>query len=342
MEQLDVLIRRLPERHQEALRWFVERAGQEHPWPQPLETVSETTLLASKAKGIYKPKWSRYALSVRQTLGGSYPDLDPVTRADGTWSYAYFQENEDPAARDKEFTNRGLVACWRDKVPVGVMRQVAGRPNVRYRILGVALVAGWDAGYFFLEGFSTGGISRGPGPAAQIDLIMGIQETADDASEMFDPASIEDARERILRSIVRRRGQLSFRRALLELCGSRCAVTGCSVEEVLEAAHITPYRGDPTNHPTNGLLLRSDIHVLFDLGLVSVEPETRRVVVAPELRHTDYADLQGKQLAEPRDRSRRPTGAALAEHYRWAQLGDRGGRSRDVESAALRPGEPEE
>ena len=123
MERIETVLGRLPERHRTALRWFVERAGQEYPWPQAVDAGNERTLLASKAKGIYKPEWSEYALSVRQTLGGPYPDRDPMMRIDGTWSYAYFQENEDPAARDEEFTNRGLVACWWDRVPVGVMRK---------------------------------------------------------------------------------------------------------------------------------------------------------------------------------------------------------------------------
>ena len=89
MEPIDRVLGTLSERHQTALRWFVERAGQEGPWPQPIEAGDERTLLASRGKGIYKPRWSEHALSVRQVLGGPYPDRDPVMRTDGTWSYAY-------------------------------------------------------------------------------------------------------------------------------------------------------------------------------------------------------------------------------------------------------------
>ena len=73
--------------HQSALRWFVAHRGQERPWPGALE---DGTLLASRAKGIYKPGWSKYALSVRQSLGGPYSDRDPKLRSDGTWSFDYF------------------------------------------------------------------------------------------------------------------------------------------------------------------------------------------------------------------------------------------------------------
>ena len=148
----------LTEQHQAALRWFVTYRGRYHSWPASL---SDGTLLATKAKGIYKPRWSTYALSVRQSLGGPYPDRDPRPRPDGTWSYDYFQENIDPNLRDSEYTNIGLVQCIKDRVPVGVLRQVARRPRALYRILGLALVVGWEDGYFYLEGFSERGLAYG-------------------------------------------------------------------------------------------------------------------------------------------------------------------------------------
>ena len=151
---LEARLNALPVQHQRALRWFIDHARTIQPWPGKLD---EETLLATKAKGIYKPKWSKYALSVREVLGEPYPDREPVERQDGTWSYRYFQENRDPEALMKEFTNRGLLACRDNRVPVGVMRQTHGKPNVRYRILGVALVVDWRDGYFQLEGLSPDG-----------------------------------------------------------------------------------------------------------------------------------------------------------------------------------------
>src|SRR4051794_15454460 len=99
MEQLAELLAKLPEQHRAALLWFSERAGTDEPWPKHISSSEGETLLASKAKGIYKPNWSNYALSVRQSLGGPYQDRPPVLRADGTWVYLYFQENTDFAAR---------------------------------------------------------------------------------------------------------------------------------------------------------------------------------------------------------------------------------------------------
>src|SRR6266566_4619259 len=153
------VLARLDPRHRSALQWFVGHAETIQEWPDALE---DGTLLAARAKGIYKPEWTDYALSIRQTLDSPYGDRDPEGRPDGTWTYAYHQEGTETTARDDLFTNRGLLACMRDGVPVGVLRQITARPNPTYRVLGVALVAGWDGGFFFLEGFSADGLALEP------------------------------------------------------------------------------------------------------------------------------------------------------------------------------------
>jgi hypothetical protein len=128
--------------------------GYEQGWPG---TLPDGTLLVTKAKGIYKPSWTKYALSIRQSLGGPYPDHEPEMKADGTWSYVYHQENRDPTERDSEYTNIGLLECIKDSVPVGVIYQVKKKPAPRYQVLGVALVTRWNQGYFYLAGFSRNG-----------------------------------------------------------------------------------------------------------------------------------------------------------------------------------------
>jgi hypothetical protein len=144
--------------------------------------------------------------------------------------------------------------------------------------------------------------SSGP-PAATIDA-----RDADD--QPFDPTDLEDARRQVMRAIKERRGQAGFRRELLTAYSGRCAVTGCDVLDVLEAAHIHPYRGDETNHPSNGLLLRADLHTLFDCDLVSVEPggaDGPRFAVAPVLRDSEYGALDGRPI-----RSREPGAVPLS------------------------------
>lgn len=243
-----------------------------------------------------------------------------MRRNDGTWRYMYFQEGSDPTARDAEFTNKGLMACRRDGVPVGVMRQVSGKPNVRYDILGLALVVSWERGYFHLEGITGEGLVHRPGAEGVVPGLVQELETRQE-SEDFDPADLTDERERVLAAVVRRRGQPPFRRALLARYGSTCPVTGCSVEAVLEAAHIASYQGEASNHPANGLLLRSDIHTLFDLGLLAVDEDTLRVLLAPPLLEGPYARLRGQPLKLPSPGAA-PSREALRLHRIWAGLGE--------------------
>lgn len=110
-------------------------------------------------------------------------------------------------------------------------------------------------------------------------------------------ASIADTRQAVLRTIRQRRGQKRFRDSLISRYGPRCMVTGCDLLDVLEAAHVWPYRGQEDNHPENGLLLRADIHTLFDLDQLAVDPETLTVLLSPVLEQTgSYRSLAGTAL----------------------------------------------
>ncbi|MEA5448872.1 HNH endonuclease [Leptolyngbya sp. CCNP1308] len=148
---------------------------------------------------------------------------------------------------------------------------------------------------------------------AQFELLTERQQI--EAEGYFDVETIEDARKRINASIVQRQGQAEFRFKLLKSYGSRCPITDCDVESALEAAHIIPYQGTDTNHPTNGLPLRADIHTLFDLHLLSIQPDTYDVVIAPELIGTCYQDLVGRKLTLPEDQNTAPSRIALRTHY---------------------------
>lgn len=117
---------------------------------------------------------------------------------------------------------------------------------------------------------------------------------------------IGDAREVALRSIRLRRGQQEFREALLNQNDRCCAVTGCSLSDVLEAAHIRPYRGHAEdNNVGNGLLLRSDIHVLFDVHLLTIHPETLLIEIDETIRTGEYGSFHGQTLKCPLHPERR-------------------------------------
>ena len=156
-------------------------------------------------------------------------------------------------------------------------------------------------------------------PDEMTEMLSEISQALADAGE-FDPLNVVDSRRRILASIVRRQGQPEFRQKMLEAYHGHCAISGCPVVEVLEAAHIVAYRGKETNHPSNGLLLRADLHTLFDLGLIAINEVTMKVLLAESLSGTVYEEYHEALLKAP-DRPRdRPSGEALAEHRRQAGL----------------------
>jgi putative restriction endonuclease len=128
----------------------------------------------------------------------------------------------------------------------------------------------------------------------QID-VGSLKDVEGDAP--FDPTPQgADERERIKRGIKLRRGQVGFRNGLIDRYDAACVVTGCQVLGVLEAAHIRPYRGPRDNHPTNGLLLRSDIHTLFDLDRIGIDPDILVVSIHESLRGSEYEVLEGRKL----------------------------------------------
>jgi hypothetical protein len=135
-------------------------------------------------------------------------------------------------------------------------------------------------------------------------------------SAPFDPKNILDGRKKIFAEVFRRQGQQLFRRELLKAYGNRCCMTGCKTIWVLEAAHIVPYRGKATNDVANGLILRSDVHTLFDVGLVTVHPSSRSIVVSKDLGKSAYAKMHGKSLQEPIDPKMRPPSTVLDYHFK--------------------------
>jgi hypothetical protein len=131
----------------------------------------------------------------------------------------------------------------------------------------------------------------------------------------FDPENISDDRKRNIIESVQREGQAKFRAELLNVYNGKCAMTDCDVEAVLEAAHIFPYRGTKSNYIANGLLLRSDIHKLFDQYLISINPNTNRIVISSNLLNTCYEELNQKIVNFPQNLSTSPSKKELSFHY---------------------------
>ncbi len=74
-----------------------------------------------------------------------------------------------------------------------------------------------------------------------------------------------------------RKGQSKFRGAALCKFNSECILSGCKIASVLEAAHIIPFQIQQNYDLENSLLLRVDLHKLFDLNLLAIEPATFQI-----------------------------------------------------------------
>ncbi|MGW1588325.1 HNH endonuclease [Streptomyces sp. NPDC002386] len=105
-----------------------------------------------------------------------------------------------------------------------------------------------------------------------------------------------------------RKGQPAFRKHLLGVFGEVCAFTGPAPVQALEAAHLYSYAANGSHHKGGGLLLRRDLHRLFDLGLITVNPQTRALHLADALKaYPDYSKLDRAPL----------TVTVTTDHLKW-------------------------
>jgi putative restriction endonuclease len=119
-------------------------------------------------------------------------------------------------------------------------------------------------------------------------------------------------------TILPRLGQGSFRIMVTDAYGRHCAVTRSPILYVLDAAHIKPYQSGGPHSPKNGVLLRQDIHTLFDRGYVTITPdhtiEVSRRIKAEFDNGKEYYALHGSTILLPGDSGLRPGAEYLIWH----------------------------
>lgn len=115
-----------------------------------------------------------------------------------------------------------------------------------------------------------------------------------------------------------RLGQGGFKTLVREAYDRRCAITGHKIVPTLQAAHILPVSKNGENRIDNGMLLRSDVHTLFDQGYLGVAPDLK-LHVSPRLRSEfgngdEFYSRHGKGIATPRAPADRPKREFLEWH----------------------------
>jgi len=139
--------------------------------------------------------------------------------------------------------------------------------------------------------FSDAVAQRGGGSA--VERVLGRALGRDDEAEGV-PLVTQGHTQAVVRV---RRGQRAFRRMLLDRYHEICALTGEAPDRVLEAGHLYSYAKLGEHHEHGGLLLRRDVHRLFDDGGLAIDPTALTIDVAPELSaYPQYASLHGQHL----------------------------------------------
>jgi len=231
-------------------------------------------------KGIYKPSGSPYVLWVRQTLRGVYPDKDPVAEPDGSWRYEYSPEGRGGLPDMTLDTNRALLKCMEDKIPVGVIRQIPSQGGERaYEVRGLSYVTGFDGTHFVLMG-------------EPIDVTDRPVEAP--AALKFEPF------DRILHTLapaLRRIREERFRLAVRRIYHERCSLCDIGYHVgrtplAIQAAHIIPVQNEGTSKDVrNGVLLCNNHHALFDSYAWSLDEDLRVLVTTdPDFRRSAHSN----------------------------------------------------
>jgi putative restriction endonuclease len=118
--------------------------------------------------------------------------------------------------------------------------------------------------------------------------------------------------------IAPRLGQGAFRVLVADTYQRQCAFTGSHVLHVLDAAHIRPYAIGGQHVPSNGILLRQDLHTLFDRGYVTVTPDYH-IEVSDRIKHEfnngkEYYAMHGQHIWVPADSTLQPNRESLEWH----------------------------
>lgn len=312
-----------PARHNyEAMyRWFIEGAGapaSTRLYGQRLPGV-DSNFAHCAQRGIHVPSHQKYAASITISSRSKYSDAEldgkRIALSDGSWLLYYCaHSNRLDDKSNTQWMNDGLMRCYRDGVPVGVFKQEPGNRYTR----DLAFVESYDEErkLFTLHGpvtYDNDALFSAPFESASRFEYEYVSLPSVETLQ-------EDTRTQKESRMVVRKGQNRFRKALFEAYGGSCALCGGVARETLQGAHIIEYRGESPNCTQNGLLLRADIHVLFDRLLLSVKPDSHEIVLSESLAHTEYEMLFGngksRRLRMPKDKRLAPNDDYLDVHHR--------------------------
>jgi putative restriction endonuclease len=138
------------------------------------------------------------------------------------------------------------------------------------------------------------------------------------SNELAENVILQSARYGAPQTVLPRLGQGSFRVMVTDAYQRQCAVTHSPILYVLEAAHIKPYQAGGPHALSNGVLLRQDVHTLFDRGYMTITPE-HKIEVSKRIKDEfhngkEYYALHGSEVWLPKGAHLRPESEYLSWH----------------------------
>jgi hypothetical protein len=294
---------------------------------QTSTSVPEIDRFHHLISGIYKPVWSDHALSIVIQIGSPYSQKDEVVFLDdGRWLMTYSPRSGGLHLPD----NQALVRCMRERVPVGVFRQLTGKADREhgstYRVLGIGLITQYDADrdVFIVESADKAAVDQVTSVVTDEQGRYEVELYARLTNE-FRPFVSENT---ISYTVNAAKRDEAFRGAVLREYDFTCSVCEMKVRlgKMYEAtaAHIVPKRKSGTDDPRNGLALCRTHHWAFDAGFFSLSNDYR-VMLSPaafKAESREFALLQqdSRQILMPKSEAVRPHRQALEWHRREVLL----------------------
>lgn len=315
----------VPEEYRAVWAWYRSMEG-EHIAGLPMGRFTPPGLPVKvcSQRGIHKPVDSdlahgwpsgkKYALTIHSASGGRYND-QVIYRPDGTWTFDYDEQVTEQGREQQWDQNSPLMNCLEDGVPVGVI--VGQRSG--YIVMGLAFVERYDprAGRFSLHGPVNAKTDKGELFYSFVDNELSDKDRKKLQELKRLSLAGEDEKLRAFTRQVRRERQRAFSRAVFAAYGGRCAISDVGVPDALQAAHIDDYRSRKSQIVQNGILLRADLHLMYDANLLGIKPGSHELVLADSARVEPYRRMiDGRQvLRAPSNPAFRPDDELLDIHY---------------------------
>ncbi|WP_374457300.1 HNH endonuclease [Nocardioides sp.] len=260
----------------------------------------------SSTPSLKKSEWPVYitnALGLPAVQGRGGPWISTGDTTDVAWFHAMCDFFGVTYPRERIRAMKAILEAaggtWNQKRHSSAVDGMQAGGNVRKEAFGDLWIALHASGYL----------------GSQEQLSMAADALTHAAEGPLPPPPL------VYQQVRLRMGQPAFRRRLLAAYSGKCAISGADIPETLEAAHIVSHALGGRMTASNGLLLRADLHTLFDLRLIAIDTATWSVLAHESIRSSEAGQaIHGVRFRLPPDHGDRPDTGSLDDHRRAAGM----------------------